>query len=313
MFILNTQSYRWGSLIKPMAGSSEARNWPYQRYGHTVVEHNNKIYLFGGRNDTQPCNILYCFDTVTFEWSRPLVCGLVPAARDGHSAVVYDGSMYIFGGYEDSVEPFRPDVYKLDLNIFEWTLLKCKGEPPIYRDFHTATAIGDKMFIFGGRSDTTVQNMHINPFMNQQTEFYSDKLIYLVILVELDEVRYSNSLFDLFHQDLSTARWETPIIASPKPTGRRSHSALNLDGKLLIFGGYNGRRKEHMNDLWLLDPSTWRWTELRPKGYGPEPRRRQAMCKVVSYFLVHSTLGVLAIKVCTFAKSRLGWFGLTFD
>ena len=24
------------------------------------------------------------------------------------------------------------------------------------------------------------------------------------------------------------------------PCGRRSHSALNLDGRLLIFGGYNG-------------------------------------------------------------------------
>ena len=37
-------------------------------------------------------------------------------------------------------------------------------------------------------------------------------------------------------------------------SGRRSHSAINLNGKLLIFGGYNGRTKEHKNDLWLLDP-----------------------------------------------------------
>ena len=93
--------------------------------------------------------------------------------------------MYIFGGYEEAAEPFRPDVYKLDLNLFEWTLLKCKGEPPLYRDFHTATAIGDKMFIFGGRSDKTANgndHHHFNHFpgLISGHEYYSDKLVYLV-------------------------------------------------------------------------------------------------------------------------------------
>ena len=104
--------------------------------------------------------------------------------------------MYIFGGYAEISEVYSPSpaVFRLDLRLFEWTLLKCKGEPPIYRDFHTgtliyfsiichsfeyaiciiaATAIDNKMFIFGGRSDNS------NEF-TPQTEFYSDKLIYLV-------------------------------------------------------------------------------------------------------------------------------------
>jgi hypothetical protein len=32
-------------------------------------------------------------------------------------------------------------------------LQTCIGEPPVHRDFHSATAIGTNMFIFGGRSD----------------------------------------------------------------------------------------------------------------------------------------------------------------
>ena len=61
-------------------------------------------------------------------------------------------SRYIFSGYEMTIPHFNPDVYKLDLKTFEWTLLKCYGNPPMPRDFHTATAIGDLMFVFGGRS-----------------------------------------------------------------------------------------------------------------------------------------------------------------
>lgn len=36
---------------------------PFQRYGHTAVAHDSKIYLWGGRNDKEVCNTLYCFDT----------------------------------------------------------------------------------------------------------------------------------------------------------------------------------------------------------------------------------------------------------
>ena len=39
---------------------------------------------------------------------------------------------------------------------------------------------------------------------------------------------------------------------------------------------------EHKSDMWQLDPDSMRWTELKPKGIGPEPRRRQALCQVVS-------------------------------
>ena len=61
-------------------------------------------------------------------------------------------------------------------------------EPPMYRDFHTATAIGDKMFIFGGRSDKSanepfgIHGYHPHHFPGLQAEFYSDKLVYLVSL-----------------------------------------------------------------------------------------------------------------------------------
>lgn len=38
---------------------------------------------------------------------------------------------------------------------------------------------------------------------------------------------------------------------------------------------------EHKSDMWQLDPDSMRWTQIKPRGKGPEPRRRQALCQVV--------------------------------
>lgn len=43
--------------------SVSQNSWPYQRYGHTVVEYGGKAYLWGGRNDEfGACSKMYCFD-----------------------------------------------------------------------------------------------------------------------------------------------------------------------------------------------------------------------------------------------------------
>lgn len=270
IFVLDTRTYRWVEVPKPnpldaeesesssndLMELDEIDNWPYQRYGHTVSAHGKYIYLFGGRNDNFPCNTLFVFDTQSYKWSRPSVTGDIPAARDGHSSCVIDNCMYIFGGYEETNYQFGLDVYSLDLVTMKWTLLRCRGEPPAYRDFHSATAIGDCMYVFGGRCD----NGHW-PGPQQNTEYYPNSVSYL---------------------DVKRKIWNTPHIPPPLPSGRRSHSAINLNNNLVIFGGYNGTNSEHKSDMWQLDPDSMRWKELKPKGIGPEPRRRQALCQVGS-------------------------------
>ena len=72
------------------------------------------------------------------------MAGNIPPERDGHSACVIDDSMYVFGGYEESHSRYGQEVYKLDLKEMVWYLVMCSGEQPRYRDFHTATAIGDR-------------------------------------------------------------------------------------------------------------------------------------------------------------------------
>ena len=65
--------------------------------------------------------------------------------------------------------------FSLDLVAMKWTLLRCRGEPPAYRDFHSATAIGDCMYVFGGRCDNGNW-----PGPQQNTEYYPNSVSYLV-------------------------------------------------------------------------------------------------------------------------------------
>jgi len=71
------------------------------------------------------------------------------------------------------------------------------GKPARWRDFHSATGIGDKMYIFGGRSDRA------GPY-HTNSELYCPKI----------------QVFDTVHNT-----WSEPQAVGNIPCGRRSHSA----------------------------------------------------------------------------------------
>uniref|UniRef100_A0A1B6KC59 Kelch domain-containing protein 3 n=1 Tax=Graphocephala atropunctata TaxID=36148 RepID=A0A1B6KC59_9HEMI len=243
--ILNTVNLRWKVFIPPKGSKQEA---PYLRYGHTAVAHGTKAYIWGGRNDESACNKLYCFDTERSEWSCVPTNGTTPGARDGHSACVIDNHMYIFGGFEDDEDRFSQDVYMLNLASFCWSYVCTKGEPPSYRDFHSATAVDQRMFVFGGRGDQSAPQ-------HSQMELYCNNIVYL---------------------DVRTRTWHTPLTSGEVPVGRRSHSAVVYNGYIYIFGGYNSVRGSHFNDLHRFNPLTFRWQQLSPLGKPPCKRRRQS-------------------------------------
>ncbi|XP_050077949.1 kelch domain-containing protein 3 [Anopheles maculipalpis] len=253
--VLNTHNMRWAPIpaVEDENGvPCKYPEVPFQRYGHTAVAFGSKVYLWGGRNDEIVCDILFCFDTKTRKWTRPSVTGTVPGARDGHSACIYDERMYIFGGFEESIDKFSCDVYYLDLRTMHWTYVNTLGEPPSYRDFHSATVLNHRMYVFGGRSDA------VAPYHSQE-EIYCPNIKYL---------------------DLKADRWYTPKTTGEIPVGRRSHSAFTYNNKIYIFAGYNGNIDKHFNDLYCFDPERNVWRQVTPLGQAPRARRRQS-CLVI--------------------------------
>lgn len=60
-FLLET--LKWCELAKPSRNERGYQSTPHSRYGHTVVVHQRKFYLWGGRNDHNgACNRLFSFD-----------------------------------------------------------------------------------------------------------------------------------------------------------------------------------------------------------------------------------------------------------
>lgn len=253
--VLNTQNLRWFQVPVRRDQNGAVLQYPevpFQRYGHTSVAYENKVYMWGGRNNDIGCNILFCFDTQTMRWSKPAVTGNIPGIRDGHSACIVDHYMYIFGGFEEEINQFSCDVHCLDLKTMHWTFIRTSGVPPSYRDFHSATILNGRMYIFGGRGDRH------SPYHSQEEIYYS-QIVYL---------------------DLKTCEWQTPNTVGTIPVGRRSHSAFVYSNLLYIFGGYNGNLDEHFNDLYCFDPKTNSWSCVITKGVSPRPRRRQ-VCLVI--------------------------------
>lgn len=75
------------------------------RYGHSAVAYKQKVYMWGGRNDEMCCSILFCFDTITHQWTKPEVNGEIPAVRDGRKIVTFVSQIRKFTGLSLQVIP----------------------------------------------------------------------------------------------------------------------------------------------------------------------------------------------------------------
>lgn len=106
--------------------------------------------------------------------------------------------MYVFGGFEYQTDQYSDELHYLDLDTMEWTRVEALGESPSHRDFHTAVAYNDKMYIFGGRGD-------LNSPYNSQEEDYCSQLFIL--------------------ETVGTHKWNHGDPGGPWPDTRRSHSA----------------------------------------------------------------------------------------
>jgi N-acetylneuraminic acid mutarotase len=102
-----------------------------------------------------------------------------------------------------------------------WTKLQDeKLDPDIIacRSGHSTTAVGKKLFIFGGGSANETGSIFLN---------------------------------DITFYDVEQGKWHMTYAAGPTPAGRTKHTATLIGKKLYVFGGGDGLRL--YNDLFCLD------------------------------------------------------------
>ena len=227
-------------------------NTPCKRWGHSVVLHQNNMYIFGGSGNTQNTRnweTIYILNCETFDWEKCLPYDNTntqyPEPRDSHAATLMGNTMYVFGGSNGDV-PLN-DLFSFNFTTKAWNIVTTVGEPPSPREGHSGVAIMDRyFFIFGGWNGKTI---------------FNDSFIY----------------------DSVPLRW-SKIECPPnnEPFARESHTCVLLNDYVYVFGGQGNtfkKKETYYNDLHRIkincekDRKFGTWEKVLSKnGKAPSPR-----------------------------------------
>ncbi|KAM4014569.1 uncharacterized protein ACNLHF_004277 [Anomaloglossus baeobatrachus] len=137
--------------------------------GHTATfdPERKKVYVYGGMQGKRWLNNVYELDTQDWKWTQLAVVGKVPTLSY-HTAAMYQRELYVFGGLcpqvgvdsgvcTNALYIFNPE-YKI------WYQPIVEGERPLPRYGHSATLLGNRIVLFGGRrspSPVYLNDVHI--------------------------------------------------------------------------------------------------------------------------------------------------------
>lgn len=198
LYLLNTTTLKW-TVANP-AGPQ-----PLGRYGHTISTIGSKVYIFGGQLDDYFFDDLVCYDLTTLrqpnsKWQLISANTPSPPSRTNHTMVTFQDKLYLFGGTDGKL--WYSDTWCYDPQENTWTSLECSGFIPAPCEGHSATIVGDIMYVFGGRSSQ------------------------------------GNDLGTLSALKLTTRKWFTFQNLGPGPSPRSGHSMTAFAGnKILVMGG----------------------------------------------------------------------------
>ncbi|KAB0388940.1 hypothetical protein E2I00_001942, partial [Balaenoptera physalus] len=212
-----------------------------------------RLLVFGGMVEYgKYSNDLYELQASRWEWKRLKAKtpknGPPPCPRLGHSFSLVGNKCYLFGGLaNDSEDPKnnipsglhrerQQEVQAGDLWRDEW--LQAGGPLDPGYCLHSATTIGNKMYVFGGWVPLVMDDVKV--------------------ATHEKEWKCTNTLACL---NLDTMAWETILMDTLEdniPRARAGHCAVAINTRLYIWSGRDGYRKAWNNqvcckDLWYLE------------------------------------------------------------
>jgi hypothetical protein len=139
VYCFDTVSRKWKKL--------ECGNAPSRRYGHSVVEVNGDILVFGGFDDFGlRCNDMWSFKVSTCEWTPMLHLQSEAPEALHHSAAICQGSMLVWGGMDAS-----SDVHEYRLGSRSWSVVKIRATlTPRPKWGHRLFARAGELYLLGG-------------------------------------------------------------------------------------------------------------------------------------------------------------------
>lgn len=240
------------SFTQPTVRGDKVPN--FSRHSASLV--GNKIFVFGGFDGHGTNFHLAAFDPYARMWTNvhnSQVQGPLPVSRTNHASAAVNKKMYIFGGNnnnEAGMYQVLDDLWELDTTTMTWSRPTTTGDRPTARSGHTLTAIGKRLYLFGGG----VWN---------ETEGWVHKFN------------------DLYVLDTETMHWTKPECSGTVESSTFPMS-FSVGRYLFIFGG--GSKPSHCvtNDLYVLDTAAYHWIAPSCPSNKPQPRDMGTACVVGS-------------------------------
>ncbi|KAJ6235609.1 rab9 effector protein [Anaeramoeba flamelloides] len=219
------------------------------------------FYIFGGKTNKEHSNLkdflFYRLNLENWEWEVITPeSGDLPPYRFGHTLSAIKNSLFLFGGTNGKKRFGDLHIYLIDENKWE-NEPQVFGIQPTNRSGHSSSAIGDLIWIFGGRAEN------------------------------------GDYLDDLHCLDTKTNSWYNLQIEGMNPSPRAWHTANFIDEQLIIYGG--GCYSKTFDDVWVYELRSNKWYEADVKGRQPPPR--YAHSSVVIDNCIYIMGGVYAFEV----------------
>ena len=255
---LDLEKLEW----KKISQDSQTNN----RFGHTSVIYQNKIYLFGGRTKygnsfVSPGLEIFSLNDKCYINHDP-EGGIIPEPRKNHIAELVGNQMLIHGGIRENNQVLGDCCYlNLSLNQLKWgvcPIIRSTQSPRLYG--HTSALILPKEYYASNK--LSIFNYPEVEFANSRIK---EKGIYIFGGKTKEDGGLSNKMWILMIGS-KKLKWYSPDIKGKPPSPRYFHSMSYYDkgNILIIHGGRNDAVSENaaLNDTFVFDLENFEWMEV---------------------------------------------------
>ena len=254
---LNLEKLEWTKI--PINGYTN------NRYGHSGIFYQNKIYFFGGKTKYQKNSIscgLEVFSLFDGQFTNPSAGKINPEDRRNHTAELLGSQMFIFGGINNSNEILN-DSFLLNLSPLKWIPCHISRYTPGPRVFGHSSSVVIPRDIIKNHKFSIYSYPTFEP--GKMNSLIKEKGIYIFGGKTKEEGGLSNQLWILI-TGKKPLEWVQPQTKGKPPSPRYFHSMSFYErgNFLIIHGGRNDAMSESsaLNDTYVFDLDIFDWLKV---------------------------------------------------
>ncbi|GAB1604315.1 attractin-like protein 1 isoform X2 [Argonauta hians] len=271
MSVFNLTEEKWVMYNAPPSVSPDRKGpIPAARHGHSLVFHENQLYMYGGVVGNNISNEFWMYDLTLRVWTLLQNSSWEKSqlAVSGHTAHVVDGVMHVFFGHSP-IYGYLHCIQEFYFGNKSWSIPATSGAIVKNTCWHSSVYDSTRhlIYVYGGYHSVSSATNHITDKLYS----YNPKIRYWQVLRSSDSPRFLHSAIltsdgfmltfggnthneasvnsgakcyslDFMAYDVECDHWyclEKPHL--DQDVSRFGHAAVSYKNMMYIFNGFNGR------------------------------------------------------------------------